>query len=318
MRKITCKICKSKLKIWYRNLYDDRHGYRGKFNILRCINCGFSQTSPQISKAAIKNLYENYYPRRNINLTNIKIEDYKKPTFQYLWRKGLLAECHFQVKTGSEVLDIGSGIGYSLLYLKNMKCKPFGIDPDKNGKKVSGKFKIPFHYGFIDDKPFRGKLFDFITASQVIEHTNDPIKFLELCKKRLKPNGKIILSFPNTDCLTRKIFKKNWLHWHVPYHLNHFNRKSIKLLSDKVGLKIVKIKTVTPNLWTNLQIKSLLKKTKEGVRDTFWDGGKGINHSVKFSFLSKIFNLLEEYNYINRFIDLMGFGESIIVTLSIS
>ena len=67
-----CKICDKKTKIWYRKLFDDRHGYTGYFDIYKCPNCGFALTNPQITKNKIINLYTKYYPRQNLNLENIK------------------------------------------------------------------------------------------------------------------------------------------------------------------------------------------------------------------------------------------------------
>lgn len=312
-----CKICGGKTKTWYKSLFDDRHGYPGNFDVLKCAVCGFGQTKPQINKRRIMSLYKEYYPRQKVNLNKIKLENYKTPPKFKLWRKGLLNSCHFLVKRGSDVLDVGSGLGFSLLFLKNMGCDASGIDPDENAKKVAKKFKLNFHLGFIEDKPFGNKKFDSIIANQVIEHTNNPISFLKFCKQRLKPDGEIILSLPNTDSLGRQLFGENWLHWHIPYHLNHFNKNSIKYLTKKADLKIMSIKTVTPNMWTNLQIKRLLTKPQVGQRDSFWDGGKE-NQRLTNNWTKKTFLWLEEYNIVNRIIDVFGLGESLVITLRAS
>ena len=314
-----CKICGANTKKWYKNLFDDRHGFLGRFDILRCSNCGFGQTDPQIKKSEIGSLYSKYYPRQNLDLKSIKLKNYKLPSHIEVWRKGLLNSAHFLVEKGSTVLDVGSGVGHSLLYLKNNGCQVYGIDPDKNAKKLAKKFKLNFHQGFIEDKPFRNKKFDYIIANQVLEHTNEPVSFLKECKNRLKSNGVIIISFPNTDSLGRLVFKKRWLHWHIPYHLNHFNKKSVKKLAKKAGLKITSIKTVTPNMWTSIQIRSLLQSPVEGKRDGFWDGRTSKDEGVvsKPSF-RKFLKILEENNYLNRFIDYLGFGESFVTTLNSS
>lgn len=312
-----CKICGKKTKIWYKKLFDDRHGYPGYSDVIRCTICGFGQTKPQISKRVIKKLYKDYYPRQKIDLSKIKPDNYKAPPKFKLWRKGLLNGCHFLVRPGSKVLDVGSGLGFSLFYLTNMSCKAYGIDPDENAEKLAKKINLNFHHGFIEDNPFDNIKFDYVISNQTIEHTNNPIVFLKLCKERLKTDGKIILSFPNTGSLTRRLLGKNWLHWHIPYHLNHFNKKSLGVLAEKVNLKIEKIETVTPNMWTNIQIKRLTNKPKMGKRDYFWDGEQNTEKKVNKS-LKRIFVLMEEYNLLNRLIDSTGLGESFVVTLSAS
>jgi len=258
-----------------------------------------------------------------LNANKINIDDYKVGSKQQLWSKGLMTNCHYHIpkNKGYEVLDIGSGVGYSLLEIKNMGNIPFGLDPDTNGRKVAKKYNIPFHYGFIEDKPFNNKKFDYVVASQVLEHTNNPIRFLKFCKQRVKPEGKIILSFPNPNSYTRQMLDKRWLHWHIPFHLNHFSKKSIYLLAKESGLKVEKIQTITPNMWTNLQIRRLLQNSQEGVRDEFWDSGKPSTFSNKQSkvqeiimaYLPKVNYILEKYNYLNRIIDSSGGGESFVV-----
>jgi 2-polyprenyl-3-methyl-5-hydroxy-6-metoxy-1,4-benzoquinol methylase len=314
---MNCKLCGSKTKILYKKLYDDRHGYPGYFDMVKCINCEFGQTQPQIKKSKIKKLYKDYYPRQKIDLSKIKRSNYKNIKRFKMWRKGLLNSCQYWVKPKTDVLDVGSGLGFSLLYLESIGCKAYGIDPDENAVKVAKKFKLKFHHGFIENKPFGNTRFDYIISNQTLEHTNDPTTFLKLCKSRLKPGGKIILSFPNADSLTRRVLKEKWLNWHIPYHLNHFNKKSICNLAEKTGFKAETIKTITPNMWTNIQVKQLLNKPEMGKRDYFWDGvlkkAKPVN-----SYLTKALNWLEEYNLINRLIDRLGLGESFLVIMSAS
>lgn len=314
-----CKICNSRTEIWYKKLYDDRHGYLGYFDIKRCLNCGFAQTDPQLPAEKIEGLYSKYYPRQKIDLKKIKRKNHQIDNRFEVWLKGVTHGCEYWVDKETKVLDVGSGLGFSLLRLESIGCKAFGLDPDQNAKKVARKFGLKFHHGFIEDNPFPKEKFDFVIASQVLEHTNSPKEFLVFCKSRLKKGGKVILSFPNTDSLGRKLFGKNWLHWHIPYHLNHFNRKSFLFLAKKVGLEIETIKTITPNLWTNLQIKRLMHKPEMGERDVSWDSGKKPKGKTKKYArpVKALFNFLEKYNLLNRAIDFLGYGESYLVILSV-
>jgi len=153
-----------------------------------------------------------------------------------------------------------------------------------------------------------------------LEHIPDPLKFLKITREFLKLGGRILLSFPNTGALYQKIWRKMWLHWHVPYHLNHFNKKSFKTLVNQSGLKIVKIETVTPILWTILQIKSWLNNTTEGERDGMWDG-KPIKvrdepkRSLSQILVVRTLPIIERLFGINRLIDWLGIGESFVVEL---
>lgn len=313
-----CKICNHKLKSWYKNLFDDRHGYPGSFTVKRCNWCGFGQTDPQLSSKDIAKIYSKYYPWKNTDIKDIKRSDFKMLDRFTIWRKGLYINGQYLVKPKSVVLDVGCGLGHSLLELESIGCKAYGVDPDKNALKLAKKFKLNFKVGFAEDNPFPGIKFDYIIANQVLEHTNNPIKFLKKLTSRLNKGGKIILSFPNSDSLTRYILNKNWLHWHIPYHLNFFNRKSIAILAKKSGLTTDSIKTITPNMWTNLQIRRSLQTPKLGQRDLFWDGKSEAHETYNKPLMAKIVHLLEEYNIVNRLIDVFGYGESFVVELTVS
>lgn len=315
-----CKICFSKLETKYKGLFDDRHGYPGKFDIAKCENCGFMQTEPQLSFKKLSYIYTNYYPKRDADIESVINAAKNMPTKKEIFQKGLGTTCHFQTKRGQNVLDIGCGTCQSLIEIKKLGGKAWGLDPDKNSQKVAIALKLNFHLGTIHDFKQPENFFDLITASQVLEHEADPLSFLIECKKYLKRSGRIILSFPNTNALSSMIWGKKWLHFHIPYHLNHFNKKAFEILAKNSGLKIKSIKTVTPNLWTILQIKSFLNNVKIGERDTTWDGGSNENGpknklSITQKLLLKIHPLLERILIINRIIDSLDLGDSLVVVL---
>ncbi len=307
-----CNLCGGQTKLWINKLFDDRHGYPGFFDVYRCQNCAIGITNPPLSPKKISRIYTKYYPWHNVDISKINLNDYRSPNAWTNWGKGLNIDCHRQAKPKTKVLDVGCGVGYSLLELKNKDCEAYGIDPEATAEKLAKKFGLKFHRGFIQDHPFGKTKFDYITASQVLEHTPGPIKFLKDCKKRLAPGGQIILSFPNIDSLTRRLLGRRWLHWHVPYHFWHFSRKSLEILTQKSNLKITNLITVSPNMWTNLQLRHLLMPHHPGQRDEFWDGGSNSSPT----WLSQSWSLLENHNYLNRVIDALGLGESWVVTLS--
>lgn len=312
-----CKICDSKTSIYIKNIFDNRHGYPGKFHIYKCTNCGFMQTKPQLTFGQLSNVYTKYYPKRDADIASIIREAKKIPTKKIVEISGTGTTCHFKTRKGQKVLDVGCGTCQSLLEIKRLGGEPWGLDPDKNSEKVAKKLKLKFHLGTIHNCPFPKKYFDLITASQVIEHEGDPINFLKDCKMFLKDNGKIILSFPNTDSLYRKIWGKNWLHWHIPYHLNHFNKKSVKILAERSDLKIASLDTITPNLWTVLQLRLWINSPKMGQRDPMWDGSPNIQRSLSPArkTASGLMPFVDRFLALNRIIDSLGFGESFVITL---
>lgn len=319
MNRKICKICGGKTTIKYRRLYDDRHGSPGKFDLLECHNCGFMQTKPQLTPKQIMTIYSKYYPRQKVDIEVVKKTGKNMPTKAMIKDKGLSGTCHFDTRKGEKVLDIGSGTGYSLMEIKALRGEAWGIDPDANAKKVAQKLKLKFHHGFLRGARLPKRYFDLITASQVLEHVPDPLTMLLDCKGYLKNGGRIRMSFPNTGALYRKLWGRQWLHWHIPYHLNHFNKRSLRILTEKAGLKIHKLETVTPNLWTILQVRSWMAQTKVGERNTMWDTGQMDTKKIEkkkdwLRLISlRLLPALEKMLSINRMIDRYGGGESFVV-----
>lgn len=318
-----CLICQNPTEMHLSGLFDDRYGAKGKHNIHRCNSCGFARTHPGLNKSAIGKFYAKHYPLSKVSASALlKKANVEKPFTA--WFNGRNNTAHWYASKGESVLDIGSGSGISLIEISMLEAIPYGVEPDPNAQKLAQALKLNVYEGFITDNPFRGKKFDLITASQVIEHEPDPLKFLIALRKKLKKNGRGILSFPNSKSLNRYIFGKRWLHWHVPYHLNFFSKKSFNLLAKNSGLKVVSTKTVTPNEWTLLQLRMLTTSPVEGKASTIWNNsGTGNSSRGSASLKTKLQYLLVlvlkyAITPLNRIIDALSLGESLVVEVQIS
>lgn len=332
MTKLKCKICESPLLPFEKDIFDDRHGYPGKFDIYRCESCGFGQTIPEIPEDRISEIYTRYYPRRTIQVEDMKNSPaYVKPSVVRWWF-GIDNTAHYHVKKGTKVLDIGCGDCTSIREINAMGAEGYGIEPDQNIKPVVDAFGLNVHIGLFNDINFPGQHFDYITMSQVMEHMHHPIQFLSGLKKILKHNGQVIMGFPNIDARLRSKYRSRWLNWHVPYHINHFSRNSIFKLAEQAGYRVKTVRTITPNLWVDWQVKLYNYPVGEGVRVPFLNGesepAPSNSHKAKApgklsTVINKIKGRIErltKHLYIGRIIqlrifDALGKGESYLVFL---
>ena len=326
MAEMKCKICSLKMEVFIEGIFDNRHGYPGRFDIYRCKNCGFYSTYPQPTNQELDRLYTDYYPRSGLNPDQVKASatQLKTPKDKLaIWLNGTGNSCHFHAMPGMRVLDYGCGTGASLLEIRSLGADAYGIEVDENIRPVAKALGLNMYIGSLEDSPYPDQFFDLITLNQVIEHIPDPLTFLLAVKTKLKQDGKIMLSCPNPDSLSRRLIGKKWLHWHVPYHLNHFSKTSLKRLLEQAGLNVTNIRVVTPNLWTVLQLRLLVAKVEEGQRDTSWDlaavakkESRQINTFDRL--LLKLTSLLSgRFKFMlvlyNRPVDLLGMGDSFVV-----
>lgn len=317
----SCNICHNKTKLIHKDLFDDRYGALGKHSIFRCEYCGFARTIPGIKTDEISSFYSNNYPLAKVTSESIKSSVNKLPNW-VLWLLGKDNIAHYYVKPAMKVLDVGCGAGVSLLEIKRMGAIPYGVEPDPNAQKLKRKLNLQIYNGFISDIPASNK-FDAVTASQVIEHTDDPVKFLEKARELLNPIGQIILCFPNIDSIYRKFFGKKWLHWHIPYHLNFISSKALEKIANSLNLKIVKKRTITVNLWTIYQLCMVVLKSREGEMSPLWSFQHEKIHK-KESIIARLTKYMRRFIVstaiimlvpINRIIDILGIGDSMLVVL---
>lgn len=103
------------------------------------------------------------------------------------------------VPDGARVLDVGAGNGLlaRLFNLKKVKVDIDGVEPNGFAASLASQNYEYFYQGFLESFPRERGLYDFVVAADVIEHTVDPVAFVEQLKSFLAPNGAVVLSVPN-------------------------------------------------------------------------------------------------------------------------
>lgn len=149
-------------------------------------------------------------------------------------------------------LDLGTGIGENVdeiikfCDLLKIDYEVFCIDINQDFFKHYNKEKIKFLKYNLNEDFYFGQ-FDLILATEVIEHLENPYKFIKNCLKNLKNNSLLYISSPNVDNIYSliKILIKN-----VPIHFQESNFEHLIPIHHfmiKNALKIIekeeKIKT---------------------------------------------------------------------------
>lgn len=104
-----------------------------------------------------------------------------------------------------KILDLGCGEGTRLNLMSGNK-KSFGVDIDSYAINLAKK-QYPRHaFRIYDGKrlPYKDKSFDLVYSAFVLEHTQDPEKFLKEARRVVSPGGKLILLCPNFGAPNRR------------------------------------------------------------------------------------------------------------------
>jgi SAM-dependent methyltransferase len=312
-----CLICNGAVKSTD-DLYDDRYAYPTKYDLLECSQCKHKFLEHSFDDDDIGDLYTKYYPRSSYNENDLATP--KRGNNVILdWWSGLKSCSYRWVPAGVRVLDIGCGFGRSLRYHKARGCEAYGVEADKNVAEVAKQLDLDITIGVFDPGAFPSESFDFVTLDQVLEHVIDPKITLEGVSRVLSPAGKVIISVPNSNGFGARFFGKKWVHWHAPYHLQHYSVSSMSALAALTGFQIEKIHTITNSSWMDYQWRHLLWYPSQGERSTFWSnhGSNDLSLFVQaMIFVVRVARFSGLNSLLTRVIDLVGKGDNHVFVLS--
>lgn len=161
------------------------------------------------------------------------------------------------------ILDVGCGKAW----VAEMFC-PIGfevISMDislRNTSKALKKYPFENHQAIVADVfslPFLMNSFDFIIASEIIEHVQDPTAFVEKLFNVLKPGGNLIITTPYKE----KIQYSLCIHCNNPTplhaHLHSFDEKILTSLYSGNDVKRCTYSTFGNKILIHLRLHKILK-----------------------------------------------------------
>ena len=224
-----CAICKGeKFKKISMRVRDS-----SRYKIVKCQNCNLLQLSPRPSVDEDRKFYDQNRQSKNIGEpTDLKI--IRKKHLQDTIRRGEMVSRY--VQKNNTILDIGSGYGFFLEEMYNRGYDITGVEISEEGRRISSKVtnvKVLNINLYENDTDL--PIFDCITLFHVLEHVNDPIRFLKIIKKHLNNNGKLIIEVPNTDDILLDACKEYRDFFWQRAHLFYFNAETLKKIIQKAG-----------------------------------------------------------------------------------
>lgn len=191
-----------------------------KSNVSLCSFCGYERYSLEddISGASYEesSKYQNYHAGKPVMMW------YHLRVISHISK---LLKDH----SAARILDVGCHDGYFVAEMHSLGFDAYGEDWNKSAVSY-GRSK--YNLGSRLSDQTSGK-FDLVIATEVIEHVEDPIKFIEYLSSRCTENGFVILSLPNKNSFYRP--KTDY----PPHHLSRFTPLSIKMMQESNGLKVI-------------------------------------------------------------------------------
>jgi SAM-dependent methyltransferase len=251
------------------------------FSLFRCTSCGFVFTQDHPDEENMGPYYASEdYLSHNDSAKGISSALYRFSRNIMLVKKRMIIEEATGLKKGS-LLDIGSGTGHFLSEMKKAGWNVKGIEINEKAREYS----VSVHGVDVIDPGLMPNLqagsFDCITMWHVLEHFQNPYKYVSEISRLLKPVGFCIAALPNRGSYDAAYYKKFWAAYDVPRHLWHFSPLTFNLFSEKTGFRIKTIRRLPLDVF----YISMLSEKYSGTRLYFL---KGFIKGVWFFVLSSI------------------------------
>ena len=237
MEKINCPLSEKKTVLKDYINVKDHSNTQEEFTIVSCETTGFLFTNPRPKEKDISEYYdfEDYISHTNKQIDFIS-KLYQKVRSHTIKRKFKLIS---KLISSKKILDVGSGTGEFLSYMKSKGFDTFGIEVAKKARKLS----IKNHKLLVKDSlsKLNENNFDVITMWHVLEHVYDLDGYMKKIKYLLNDKGILLIAVPNHKCFDQKYYGEYWAGWDVPLHLWHFDKESMRKISKKYGFEITSI-----------------------------------------------------------------------------
>lgn len=168
------------------------------------------------------------------------------------------------------IVEIGAGAG---IFIKEFDAKrKIAIEPSNEAKQIDSSIEVHNEYYSADKFNFAA---DIVVLRQVLEHIENPVKFLKKLKNSFHKgaNFYLYIEVPNST-LT---FKFGRFYDYYYEHCNYFSIKTISYIAAELGMEIVDLSTAMDGellsvLLTNEKLDyPYLKNHIESNRNTILD-----------------------------------------------
>ena len=207
------------------------------FPISRCSNCGLGRTTLDKDFDLEKYYSESYF--------NGDVDD---GYADYLGSENVLrpefgrTATHLLAHSRSKgaLLEFGCAYGFFLMEAAPFFTRVEGIELCQDAVRFCRSRGLDVARGVVDAATLRGP-YDAAVGLDVIEHIPDPHEAVKLIASRLNPGGTILLTTGDWRSLLARAMGPRWRLMTPPQHLSFFTPRSMTLMLEAAGLRVVEL-----------------------------------------------------------------------------
>lgn len=220
-------------------LYGAASGLPGTQRIVKCTECAMIYESPRYAADVI---FAGYEHAGNDGHDT-----------QYPMRVGSFQRALESLGTrippkGARVLDVGTAGGAFVEAARRHGYDSVGLEPSRVLVDLAKSRGLNVVQGSLEAHPFEPGSFDMVCLWDVIEHLPDPASALRILRSLLKPDGILLINYPDIGTWAAKAAGKRFW-WVLSVHLHHFSRQTVREICRRTGYEVVHIQPY----WQTLQ-----------------------------------------------------------------
>ncbi len=212
------------------------------FQMVACDGCGLRYQRQRPRREHIGNFYGGEYDCYESLVKRGAIVRY----LAQFTARGLVRRIEaLRPRESNLFLDFGCGSGSWLELLQSVNAPWKMVGTEIAPQLVEAVRAMGFEGHVADDSDIEQVIAQGTVAvvhmHHVIEHVQEPLALLRKLRELLVPGGLIVGQTPDHDCLEQKIFRDNWLQWHLPRHLAIFDKRTLARHAEAAGLEVVNL-----------------------------------------------------------------------------
>lgn len=138
------------------------------------------------------------------------------------------------IQKAGRVLDVGAGSGEFVFLAKALGKDVSGIEPNRGyAEYCRADLGLDVAAQHLAPGLFEPGSFDLIRLNHVLEHLNDPVKYLAMVAEWLSPGGLLYVEVPDIEVYCRTKSRGNMFHYG---HIFNFNPWTLRAAAGLAGL----------------------------------------------------------------------------------
>ena len=138
------------------------------------------------------------------------------------------------------VLDVGCYTG-DLLATLPASCRLFGVEPNPEAAALAASRGVEIVAPLWNALAHGDRCYDMVIACDVIEHMADPLSFLSVLSRRLKPAGELIITTGNAQAWPWRLAGSRFWYCYFPEHISFVGPNWLSRLAPSAGLRVQRI-----------------------------------------------------------------------------